>query len=120
MASGLVSEYNFSNGVECARDVNVENWWVVRLTHGTVTGQNWTDELTVSKQDLYTQYTRECVGDARGVVFFWGNLSRFVPFVSQTATTVTLPPLDLARAHPHGLNLSEHVEGFVATHELSQ
>ena len=120
MASGLVSEYNFSNGVECARDVNVENWWVVRLTNGTVVGQNWTDELTVSKHDLYTQYARECVGDARGVVFFWGNLTRFVPFVAQTATTVTLPPVDLARVHSHGLNLNEHSEGFVATRELSQ
>lgn len=120
MASELVSEYNFSNGSECPRDVNVENWWVVRLTHGSAAGQSWTDELTVSKQELYTQYTRECVGDARGVLVFWGNLTRLVPFVSQTSTTVTLPPVDLARAHPHGLNLNEYLEGFVSRNELSQ
>ena len=91
MNSELVSEYNFSNGVECDRDTNVENWWNVRLTNGTVVGQNWTDELTVSKLALYRQYVNECIGDDRGVVFFWGNLTRLVPFVSQTSTTVTLP-----------------------------
>ena len=117
----LISEYDFSSGLECSRDVNIENWWVVRLTLGNVSGQEWgSDELSVSKSDLYRQYSEECVGDTRGVVYFWGNLQRLVPFVSQSSSSVVLPSLEVARNYSHGLNLDEHSQAFVASSQLSQ
>lgn len=116
----LVTEYDFSTGTSCPSDVNIENWWNVRLTFANVVGQEWNNELTVSKSDLYRQYSQECVGDARGVVYFWGNLQRLVPLVSQTSTYVTLPALELARNYSHNLNLEEYTQAFVPSVQLSQ
>ena len=44
MSEQLVTEYNFSTGVECFHDSNVENWWLVRLTESNVLGLDWSSQ----------------------------------------------------------------------------
>ena len=120
MSEQLVTEYDFSSGSQCTRDVNVENWWLVRLTEANVLGLDWSSQLTVSKLDLYNQYARECVGTPRGMVYFWGNLTRLVPFVEESSSWVTLPSLQVAQGYSHNLNLDERWQGFAPSHSLSQ
>ena len=102
------------------RQNSVHDWWVVCLNKGWVVkrSENWSENLTLNKDQLFNAYKVSCVGEAYGRLMFWTHLQRIVHVVSQTHCEVVLPMLSHCRkAVPHWD--SEHGRAFRPTHVLS-
>ena len=86
------------------RENSVHDWWVVCLNKGWVVkrSENWSENLTLNKDQLFNAYKVSCVGEAYGRLMFWTHLQRLVKVVSQTHREVVLPMLSHCRkAVPH-------------------